>query len=129
MNRRLFILCMIAFLAAQSCQNNPYPQGEWLYKQRCQQCHMDDGSGLGLQIPSLVHAPSLLSDRKTAVCLIYQGLDAPDTRTKQLAMPSNKDLTPADLANLINYIHYKWHPKVSAIKENDIEGWLTECTK
>lgn len=110
-----------------SCQSNPYRQGEWLYKDRCANCHMEDGSGLGAQIPALSESVILVDDQASAICLIYSGRAAKDTKAKQLEMPPNKDLTSADLANLVNYINSKWHPKATVVQDNDIDIWLKGC--
>lgn len=127
-HRQITILTLlISIIYLLSCQTNPYKQGEWLYKDRCANCHMEDGSGLGAQIPALAASSILVNDQAAAVCLVYNGITKGDPKITQLDMPSNKDLTSADLANLINFINSQWHPNAPVVQDNDIDIWLTEC--
>ena len=125
---RVILILVTGLQIWSGCQQNPYPQGEWLYQNRCANCHMEDGSGLGAQIPALSSSALLSGDHAAAICLIYNGRVAAQTKAGQLEMPGNKDLTPAELANLVNYINSQWHPDVQALKSSDIERWMNECS-
>lgn len=90
---------------------------------------MQDGSGLGKQIPALNSSSLIMIDREKVACQIYRGIPSTDSLPTQLAMPANEDLTPADLANLMNYILDRWHPSSAPVKDNETEEWMLSCPK
>ncbi|MEN0050399.1 MAG: cytochrome c, partial [Bacteroidota bacterium] len=74
MLRTIFILIFpLAFFI--TCQENPYQQGYYLYQNYCANCHMDDGSGLGKNIPTIVGADYIAKNRIQLPCIIHQGLE------------------------------------------------------
>ena len=104
------------FLFYFSC-SNPYVQGERLYELRCANCHMSDGSGLAQVIPDLT-ATSYKSRDLEVACLIRNGLPGND----QLVMPANKDLTPAEITNIINFLRTEfWDDSRFAQPEKVVE--------
>lgn len=126
MKRQLLFYSSILMLVI-SCQGNPYKQGAWLYENRCANCHMQDGSGLGKQIPPLNSSSLLMTDREKVACQIYRGVATTDSLPTQLQMPANEDLTPAELANLMNYMLDRWYPAAPAVKDNETEIWIQSC--
>ena len=94
---------IILFLT--SCADNPYAKGKLVYDKMCASCHMEDGSGLVGNIPSLNKAP-IFGDIQKVVCIIRNG-KAVDS-TKALAMPQFDLLSDLELANLINYLGHTY---------------------
>lgn len=91
----LLICILLTFVA---CQND-FDQGQRIYEARCGNCHMSDGSGLGDAIPPL-NKEKLERLGLDVTCTILNGRPGGET----VAMPANKDLTEAELTNLLNYL-------------------------
>ncbi len=71
----------------------------------CASCHMDDGSGLGGNIPSLKNK-TLYQDMGLLTCTITKGRINLENRS--LAMPAFDQLSDIDLANLINFLNHQF---------------------
>ena len=127
----LSVLSYVIF-SATACEVNTYAQGEVLYKQYCGQCHMDDGSGLGANIPPLANSDYLAKDLTILPCLIRYGIKEPmvvNGVTYNQVMPGNLELAGADMANIINYIGLKWYNKPVTIDLNTMKTRLENCEK
>ncbi|MFZ1790858.1 MAG: cytochrome c [Saprospiraceae bacterium] len=98
----LFSLCLFLLIG---CDSNPYAKGELVYKNMCASCHMDDGSGLGGNIPSLKNK-TLYQDMGLLTCTITKGRINLENRS--LAMPAFDQLSDIDLANLINFLNHQF---------------------
>lgn len=121
---RLFLL--LIFTGVIACQGNPYRQGGYLYELKCSSCHMQDGSGLGANIPSLVDA-GLFKNPDRIVCVIYHGLEGRDSTSTSLAMPPNKSLTPTEIANVINYMQFEWKLNAEPVSESWVKNTIENC--
>jgi mono/diheme cytochrome c family protein len=98
MRKFIYGIFLSAFMI--SCNfDTQFAKGKSLYVQKCQSCHMEDGSGLGSYIPSL-HNKNM--DFYLQVCTISKGKG-----NKNLVMPGFK-LTDVEYANLINYLNEKF---------------------
>ena len=119
------VLLLCVLLSGTSCDRNPYQQGERIYSSRCASCHMEDGTGLVPTYPSLIHSSLVKNGGTELVCLIINGRQSSLVNTIQ--MPQNKDMTQYEMANLINYMNYKWG---SQKEENpiSIQSYIDECT-
>jgi len=111
--RTLPLLPFILFLSTGGCQPEPYSQGEVLYKYHCENCHMEDGSGLGKLIPPLDSSRLTLSDPVKLVCLIRNGL--PVNKLTGQQMPANLKL---------NEICFQPANRYSTGSKKDV-GWLS----
>lgn len=84
-----------------------YSDGLHIYKNRCQSCHMVDGTGLRGIIPPLTDTAFLRKNRKNLACYMAFGLN--DTIivegiTYNTPMPAEKNLAPIDIAKVLTYI-------------------------
>jgi cytochrome c551 len=132
----LFSIFITAFTAYtivgfSACQVNTYAQGEILYQQYCGQCHMDDGSGLGTNIPPLANSDYLEKNLQNLPCLIRYGIKEPvvvNGVTYNQVMPGNLNVAGSDMANIINYIGQKWYNKDVTVDLNMVKKELEKCT-
>lgn len=97
---RKFVFGIVLSIFIISCNfDTQFAKGKSLYIQKCQSCHMEDGSGLGSYIPSLQNKDM---DFYLQVCTISKGKG-----NKNLVMPGF-NLTDVEYANLINYLNEKF---------------------
>ncbi len=126
-----FTLCSIFLFALLfACQSNPYQQGEWLYLNNCANCHMDDGSGLGTNIPPLAQTDYLPKHRDDLACIIRYGIqDTLIVNGKLYSQPMAgiTKLNETEITNIINYIHHAWGNDLPAISIKDVKAHLDRC--
>ena len=88
-----------------------FTSGKKLYQQRCQNCHMEDGSGLGTLIPPLKNSDYLFNNISGVVRGIKYGLKGPilvnGVKYNQ-PMPANPNLTNVEILELMTYITNAW---------------------
>ncbi len=108
-----------------SCQSNPYSQGEAIYKFNCENCHMEDGSGLKKLIPAIDSVKLNLSDPGKLVCLIRNG--RPINKMTGQEMPANKTLNEVELANLINFLGVRYASRSQTVRAEDVKKMLASC--
>jgi len=91
---------------------------------------MDDGSGLGANIPTLVNADYIAMYRNELPCIIKNGLaDTILVNGVQYseAMPANPKLTEAEIANIVNYVIHVWNEDVAELNMREIKDNLEGC--
>ena len=121
----VFVILGLLCLFYLACQSNPYSQGEIIYKYNCENCHMEDGSGLGKLIPALDAARLQLSEPVKLVCLICNGRPVnPETGQE---MPANKGLNEVELANLINKKKKKYGSRDQTVQAEEVKKMLATC--
>jgi mono/diheme cytochrome c family protein len=123
----------VGVLLFHACKEGQrFVQGERIYNSYCQNCHMEDGQGLGKLIPPISNSDYYLNEYKNLVCIIKYGM------TKQIIvnnisyseeMPGVKHLTTAELSNLINYMNAKWYPDKPLVTPSDISTNFDDCKK
>jgi len=91
---------------------------------------MDDGTGLGANIPPLVGADYLANNQEKIACIIRYGQT--DTivvngTTYDLPMAGIEDLTEFQIANIINYVNHAWGNDYGFAKVEDIRVQLEGC--
>ncbi|ADY52014.1 hypothetical protein Pedsa_1452 [Pseudopedobacter saltans DSM 12145] len=84
-----------------------YSDGLTLYKDHCQSCHMQDGTGLRGIIPPLTDTTFLSKNRDKLACIVKYGLS--DTivihgETYQTPMPAESHLAAIDIAKILTYV-------------------------
>ena len=119
------LLTIFLLLFIGGCQPEPYSQGEVLYKYHCENCHMEDGSGLGKLIPHLDSSRLTLSDPAKLVCLIQNGL--PVNKLTGQKMPANLKLNEVEMANLVNFLGSKYAANPQTVIVTDIKKMLAGC--
>jgi mono/diheme cytochrome c family protein len=126
--RWILLSAWLISLTMTGCHDTPYVQGKRLYTIHCQNCHMEDGSGLGTLIPPIVTSKYLGSN--TLTCLILNGKR--DTIRQKNAwleqvMPANRHLSNAELTNLINFIEHRWNVEFSEKTILQVETESSAC--
>ena len=117
-------------LGIWQCQSEPYPQGKILYQNFCQSCHMEDGSGLGLEIPPLANADYLKANLTITPCIIHYGLsDTIMVNGQSYAQPMEgiEKLSAIEMTNIMNYIGHAWGKQYDPITLQDVKKWLENC--
>lgn len=126
MNKILIGLSICLFF---SCNSHPYEQGKRIYKAKCSNCHMNDGSGLGELIPPLAASDWLRDNQDLLACAITKGIAMPITVNGTIYRENMKGikLTDVELTNLINYINNEWGNQYGEVLLKDIKEKLSEC--
>lgn len=110
------------------CYDTPYVQGERIYNMHCQNCHMDDGSGLESLIKPLNSSDYLGKDEM--ICIIQAGILDTIIRGKDFLpkeMPSFKKFSSVEMANLVNYINNRWDKDFKEKTIIDIQRAIKSC--
>ncbi len=108
-----------------------YSSGEQIYKNKCAQCHLEDGTGLGKLIPPLAGSDYLATHFEDLPCIILFGLHDSILVDGQLysePMPPIPDISPEEMTNLINFLSKKFLQKKNYIPKDTIEKWQRNCT-
>ncbi len=119
---------LIPIVVLISCNESPYMQGKRLYTANCQNCHMEDGSGLGKLVPSLKESAILGSLMMS--CIIRNGVqDTIKNNTTFLVkeMPAFGKLSVTEVTNILNYINHSWHQDFKEMNITDVENALNSC--
>lgn len=97
-----FMLVLISVILLNSCQSADeikqaryFVNGKNIYEKSCQNCHGSNAEGLADLYPSLQASKYIEQYTSNLACDIRFGLNQ---------MPGNKELTPIEIAYLINYI-------------------------
>ncbi|MEM9920378.1 MAG: cytochrome c [Bacteroidota bacterium] len=124
------ILCFLLAFLYFSCDINPYKQGEGLYLHYCASCHMEEGQGLKGLFPPIAGSDYLEANIDQLSCIIKNGLVGEivvNGRTYDQPMLAIKDINDIEIANLINFINYKWRNVETYISPEDVRTQLEEC--
>ena len=130
MNYKFFLSFLFFIIALIACNSSPYRQGEALYVTNCANCHMEDGSGLGRNIPVLAQSDYLVTHRNQLACIVKYGLK--DTivvngTTYHQAMPGNAKLSDVEITNILNYVFQAWGNNLPVIHLKEVTGSLEKC--
>ncbi|WP_410221602.1 c-type cytochrome [Pedobacter sp.] len=104
--------------------------GKDLYKLHCQNCHGENGEGLGELAPPLTDSVFLADHKQKLACYIKNGLS--DTITVNgikydSKMPGFKQLNDIDIAKLIVYITNSFGHKQGMYKYEQVAADLQNC--
>ena len=124
----IYAIFLVLSLIVISCNSTPYMQGQRLYTAKCQNCHMEDGSGLAALIPPL-NSSRLLGSPAVA-CILKNGIR--DTLFKDSTflvreMPSFASLSTTEVTNIINFINHSWYPQFKEINILEVKAVLDTC--
>ncbi len=117
-------------IATQSCDDNPYKHGAIMYSNFCASCHMEDGTGLGAEIPPLAQADYLKNNPDKIVCIIRNGLNEEivvNGKTYKQPMEGNRKLSDAEITNIINYINTSWGNDLPLITIATVRKQMEAC--
>lgn len=115
-----------------ACQQNPFQEGERLYKANCANCHMDDGVGLSALIPPLAGSDYLAAHRDRLPCILRYGLtDTIVVNGKMYAenMPGVLTLSDIQVTNLLNFINNSWGNQNGVYRLDEVEATLSKCKR
>ncbi len=106
-----------------------FSNGKQLYTRYCQNCHMENGEGLGTLIPPLKNSDYLLSDVTKAARTIKYGLKGSITVNNinyNQPMPANPDMTSIEIQELLVYISNAWGNKTELVTLSEIEEIVSQ---
>ncbi|OEK02252.1 hypothetical protein BFP97_12310 [Roseivirga sp. 4D4] len=101
-----------------------FSNGKQLYIKYCQNCHMENGEGLGTLIPPLKASDYLLNDISGAARTIKYGLKGPikvNSIDYNQPMPANPDMTSLEIQELLIYISNAWGNKAELVTLDAVE--------
>lgn len=104
-----------------------FSNGKQLYIRYCQNCHAENGEGLGRLIPPLKGSDYLLNDIASSARTIKYGLKGPikvNSIDYNQPMPANPDLTSLEIQELLIYISNAWGNKSEMISLDEVESGL-----
>ena len=122
------ILFLTSALSIASCGDTTYMQGKRLYEANCQNCHMEDGSGLGGLIPALSSSAQIGTANFS--CIIKNGLNDTifqDSTYLLKQMPSFKKFSATEITNIVNYVNNTWATNFKESTILDVEKVLKSC--
>ena len=102
-----------------------FSSGKKIYQQRCQNCHMENGLGLGTLIPPLKNSDYLFENTADAIRSIKYGLKGPivvNGTPYNQPMPANPNLTNIEILELLIYITNAWNNPGTEIELSDVES-------
>ncbi len=127
-NSNILAVFFLVFLIA--CSVHPYQEGNRLYKVYCENCHMQDGSGLRGLIPPLSNSDFLFKYKEQIPCIIKNGINGEiivNDTTYNTEMTGNPTLSAVQINNIINYINHAWNNELKESNIRDIEKSLKNC--
>ncbi len=130
MLRCLRIGVLLCATVIASCDQNPYRDGEALYKAQCANCHMDDGIGLGALMPPLAGSDYLKNNKSLLPCILINGLSDTITvngKTYAEKMPGIPTLSAVEVTNVLNYINNAWGNNYGVYTLEEVKQALESC--
>jgi mono/diheme cytochrome c family protein len=121
-------LLSFAVFAVTSCGDTTYMQGKRLYAANCQNCHMEDGSGLGGLIPALSSSAQI--GTANFACIIKNGLNDTifqDSTYLLKQMPAFKKFSATEITNIVNYVNHTWATNFTESTILDVEKVIKGC--
>lgn len=91
---------------------------------------MDDGSGLVGNIPPLAGADYLAKNQDKLACIIRYGMEGEivvNGKTYKQPMAGIKQLSDAEIANVINYINTAWGNDLPYMQITSVQEQLKAC--
>tara|TARA_Y100000588_G_C14228344_1_gene914137 strand:- start:1460 stop:1897 length:438 start_codon:yes stop_codon:yes gene_type:complete len=106
-----------------------FTNGKRLYTQYCNNCHMDNGEGLGRLIPPLAKSDYLMEDLGRAAKIMKYGQKGPiavnGTEYNQ-PMPANPQLTPLEILQILAYVSNTWGNEADIMTLPEVQDALKE---
>ncbi|MEM6628661.1 MAG: cytochrome c [Bacteroidota bacterium] len=125
------ILLIIAlFFLRQILQRPTSSYGAKVYQQHCQNCHMEEGQGLGKLIPPLEGSSYLAEFPSLIPCLIRNGIEGPMQVNGILydhPMPANPELSDEEIYQLMRFMYAEWQEGTTELRRDSMVSWLEAC--
>lgn len=126
------ILCTWGIvLGIESCQNNPYVQGQALYANHCQSCHQANGERYELLMPPIAKSDYLVNYADKLPCIIKYGLEGTivvNDTTYDGVMGALPQLSDVEITNIINYINNSFGNDNGYTSLEQVQQSLQQCT-
>ncbi|WP_301926948.1 cytochrome c [Ferruginibacter sp.] len=123
MNKQMTISLMVSaivFTAGVMPNQNlseSIKRGKEVYALQCQNCHMEDGTGIAEVNPPLAKTAYMKKPNKTLINIILKGQAEEITvngKKYNIAMPAQDYLTDEQIADVLNYCKNSWGNKIPA---------------
>ena len=127
-----FCFLLSCMVIQNGCQQETFVQGEILYKNFCENCHMTDGKGLKGVIPPLANADFVKNHQDQLPCIIRKGMQGKvvvNGKTYDSVMNGEPKLSMFEIANIINYINQAWGNDYGYMKFDEVKRELKKCTE
>lgn len=131
----IFLFSVIAIIV--SCQNqetidlqNYMSNGKDIYKAKCQNCHGENGEGLGQLAPPLTDSVFLKTNKTRLACIIKNGANETFTihgKEYKEKMPAFQELTDIDVAQVIVFVTNSFGNKQGFVPYKQVSLQLQNC--
>ncbi len=131
----IFLFTVIAIII--SCQNqetidlqNYLSNGKDIYKTKCQNCHGENGEGLGKLAPPLTDSVFLKNNKNRLACIIKNGISERimiNGKEYQEKMPAFPELADIDVAQVMVYITNSFGNNQGFVPYSEVSVQLKNC--
>ncbi|QNL48571.1 cytochrome c [Olivibacter sp. SDN3] len=108
-----------------------FTNGKSLYTSKCENCHNNDGEGLGNLYPPLTDTNFIKQHRPNLPCIVKYGMSKTITingRGFDTEMPANISLTDQEIAYILTYVGNSFGNELGLITTEEVNGYLKNCT-
>jgi len=131
----IFLFSVVAVII--SCQNqetidlqNYMSNGKDIYKAKCQNCHGENGEGLGQLAPPLTDSVFLKTNKENLACIIKNGTNEKITihgKDYQEKMPGFPELADIDVAQVMVYVTNSFGNHQGFVPYSKVSTQLLNC--
>ncbi|WP_406826780.1 c-type cytochrome [Pedobacter sp. KACC 23697] len=131
----LFFISLVGMIF--SCQNqetidlqNYMSNGKDIYKTKCQNCHGENGEGLGQLAPPLTDSLFLKANKSRLACFIKNGVNESLTVHGQVykeKMPAFPELADIDVAQVMVFVTNSFGNKQGFVPYSKVSKDLQNC--
>jgi mono/diheme cytochrome c family protein len=133
--KSIFLLSVLAIVI--SCQNqqqidfqNYMSNGKDIYKTKCQNCHGENGEGLGQLAPPLTDSIFLKTNKARLACIIKNGANETlliHGKEYKEKMPAFPELADIDVAQVMVYVTNSFGNKQGFVSYTEVSSQLQNC--
>lgn len=129
----IFLLLFAEQAGAQSAESDQLKKGAEIYYSKCLTCHQQDGSGVPNLNPPLTGTTLVKGSKPDLIKWVLTG--TPDQKTALDGvyyannMPSQMELTNAELADVLTYIRKNFGNNYSVITESEVQSVRSKLKK
>jgi len=130
MNKILLVLFTVVLISILSCSTKGFKRGKILYDAYCSDCHMNDGSGLEGLFPPMDKSDYLKKHKLDLACIIRYGLEGKisvNGKEYNQKMEGFPKIAESDIANIVNYINFKFLGEEEYVNIKQIKDMLSNC--
>ncbi|WP_316829373.1 cytochrome c [Pedobacter aquatilis] len=131
----IFFFSLVAIIV--SCQSqqeidlqNYMSNGKDIYKTRCQNCHGENGEGLGELAPPLTDSVFLKTNKTRLACIIKNGANETfiiHGKEYKEKMPAFPELADIDIAQVMVYVTNSFGNKQGFVSYQQVSTQLQNC--